>query len=102
DLRKALAGNQNIWLDEPRWRGFMRTTFDPLVEADDLQRNRFLMAARSAAETAGLVKTVAQSLAAALRELESNIHEHSGRPATGILAFQARPPLFEFVAADSG
>jgi hypothetical protein len=46
DLRTALASNRNIWLDEPRCRGFMRTTFDPLIEADDLQRNRFLMPAR--------------------------------------------------------
>jgi hypothetical protein len=102
DLRGALAGNQNIWLDETRRRGFMRTTFDPRIEADDLQRNRFLIAARSAAETSGLLKPVAQSLAAALREMESNIHEHSGAVATGILAFQARPSSFEFIAADSG
>lgn len=102
DLRSALAGNQNIWLDETRRRGFMRTTFDPLVEADDVQRNRFLIAARSAAETSGLPKAVAQYLAAALREMESNIHEHSGAAATGILAFQARSSLFEFVAADGG
>jgi len=102
DLRAALASNQNIWLDETRRRGFMRTTFDPRVEADDLQRNRFLIAARTAAETSGLVKPVAQCLAAALREMESNIHEHSGAAATGILAFQARPSLFEFVAADCG
>jgi hypothetical protein len=78
----------------------MRTAFDPLIEADDLHRNRFLMAARSAAEMAGLVKPVAQCLAAALREMESNIHEHSGRATTGILAYQARPSLFEFVAAE--
>jgi len=102
DLRTALASKQDIWLDGPRRRGFMRTTFSPLVENDDLQRNRFLMAARSAAEAAGLVKPVAQSLAAAMRELESNIHEHSGRAASGILAFQSRASLFEFVAADSG
>jgi hypothetical protein len=102
DFRAALASNQNIWLDGNRRRGFMRTTFDPRVEADDLQRNRFLIAARSAAETAGLVTPVAQSLAAALREMESNIHEHSDAAATGILAFQARPSIFEFVAADSG
>lgn len=102
DLRAALASDQNIWLDETRYRGFMRTTFDPRVEADDLQRNRFLIAARTAAEAAGLVKPVAQCLAAALREMESNIHEHSSAATTGILAFQARPSLFEFVAADSG
>jgi hypothetical protein len=102
DLRAALASNQNIWLDDSRRRGFMRTTFDPRIEADDIQRNRFLIAARSAAETSGLVKTASQSLAAALREMESNIHEHSSATDSGILAFQARPSLFEFVAADSG
>lgn len=102
DLRLALASQQNIWLDGSKGRGFMRTVFDPRVEDDDLQRNRFLIAARSAAESVGFVKSVAQSLAAAMREMESNIHEHSGAAGTGILAFQARPSLFEFVAADSG
>jgi hypothetical protein len=102
DLRSALASRQNIWLDETRRRGFLRTTFDPRIEADDLQRNRFLVAARVAAETTGFGSEVAQSLAAALREMESNIHEHSGAAASGILAYQARPSAFEFVAADSG
>ena len=102
DLRSTLASTQNIWLDGSRRRGFMRTTFDPRHEADDVQRNRFLIAARAAAEAAGLSKPVAQSLAAALREMESNIHEHSTASETGILAFQAHPALFEFVAADCG
>ncbi len=53
---------------------------------DDLQRNRFLMAMRSAAEAASLLWPVAQSLTAALREMESNIHEHSGRESSGVLA----------------
>lgn len=102
DLRAALASDRDIWLDGPRRRGFLRTTFSPLVEGDDLQRNRFLMAARSAAEASGLTKPAAQSLAAAMRELESNIHEHSGRAASGILAFQSHSSVFEFVAADGG
>jgi anti-sigma regulatory factor (Ser/Thr protein kinase) len=102
DLRSALLSPANIWLDGPRRRGFMRTLFNPLEEADDVQRHRFLMAARVAAEEAGFIKSVAQSLTAALREMESNIHEHSDNAASGILAFQARPSLFEFVAADSG
>jgi anti-sigma regulatory factor (Ser/Thr protein kinase) len=102
DLRTALLSQHNIWLDGSRRRGFMRTTFDPLVENDDLQRNRFLIAARSAAECAGLDKRTAQCLAAALREMESNIHEHSRRAASGILAFQSAPNQFEFVAADGG
>lgn len=102
DLRSALAGRDNLWLDGTRSRGFLRTSFDPLIEADDIARNQFLIAARSAAEGSGLSKMVAQCLAAALRELESNIHEHSGAARTGILAFQARPSLFEFIAADNG
>ena len=102
DIRSALASPANIWLDGPRRRGFMRTVFNPLEEDDDIQRHRFLMAARVAAEDVGFVKPVAQYLAAALREMESNIHEHSDRAASGILAFQARPSLFEFVAADGG
>lgn len=102
DLRTALAARDNLWLDGMRSRGFLRTTFDPLSETDDIARNQFLIAARSAAEGCGLSRVVAQCLAAALRELESNIHEHSGASRTGILAFQARPSLFEFVAADNG
>lgn len=62
DLRDALAGSQDIWLDRRQSRGFMRTTFNPLVEADDLQRNRFLMAARSAAEAALHVKPLPSAL----------------------------------------
>src|SRR5690348_4079098 len=33
DLRNALTSKQNLWLDETRRRGFMRTVFDPRVEA---------------------------------------------------------------------
>jgi hypothetical protein len=102
DLRTALASRENLWLDATRSRGFLRTTFDPRVEADDLPRNQFLIAARIAAEKCGLPKKVAQCLAAALREMESNIHEHSGAARTGILAYQAKPSSFEFVAADNG
>jgi hypothetical protein len=80
----------------------MRTTFDPRIESDDLHRDRFLFAARSAAAIAGLTKVVAQSLAAALREMESNIHEHSGAESTGVLAFQAKHSSFQFVVADHG
>ena len=32
DLRIALASRQNIWMDEGRRRGFMRTVFDPRIE----------------------------------------------------------------------
>jgi anti-sigma regulatory factor (Ser/Thr protein kinase) len=100
EMRSALAGNVNVWLDEARKRGFMRTVYDP--EKRDVERTGFLMAVRVAAGQVGLPDSAALSLTAAVRELESNIHEHSERPESGIIAFQARASCFEFVAADSG
>jgi hypothetical protein len=89
DLRTALAGNANIWLDQSRRRGFLRTVLSPSNPEDDVDRTRFLIAARTPADAAGFGTPVAQSLAAALREMESNIHEHSERPETGILSNRA-------------
>jgi hypothetical protein len=102
DLRAALRSSQNIWLDSIERRGFMRTVFDPLNSEDDVPRTRFLIAARKSAEAAGLPVSTAQCMAAALRELESNIREHSEKLQTGLLAFQATHDGFEFVAADNG
>jgi anti-sigma regulatory factor (Ser/Thr protein kinase) len=102
DMRGALRGAENMWLDQRRSRGFMRTVFSPLNPEHDVTRTSFLMGARIAAEQCGLPVKFAQILAAALREMESNIHEHSERPESGLLAFQANTSGFEFVAADSG
>src|SRR5690349_5080597 len=35
DLRTALASDQDIWLDGQQRQGFMRTTFNPLIDRDD-------------------------------------------------------------------
>lgn len=102
DLRSALCSTKNVWLDGMQHRGFLRTVFDPLKIRDDAARTQFLMAARKSAEAVGFPAATAQSLAAAIREMESNVHEHSGKAATGIIVFQARPSDFEFVVADGG
>jgi hypothetical protein len=102
DLRAALVARRSLWFDEMRHRGFLRTVFDPEKSEDDTVRTQFLMGLRVSAEAVGFPLATAQSLAAAIREMESNIHEHSGFSASGILAFQARHAIFEFVAADSG
>jgi hypothetical protein len=102
DLRSALRSARNVWLDGMQHRGFLRTVFDPLRVRDDPARTQFLMAARRSAEAIGFPASTAQSLAAAIREMESNVHEHSAEAATGIIVFQARPSDFEFVVADSG
>jgi anti-sigma regulatory factor (Ser/Thr protein kinase) len=102
DLRSALRGAENVWLDGIRHRGFLRTVFDLSKVRDDPARTQFLMAARKSAEAVGFAAATAQSLAAAIREMESNVHEHSGKAATGIIVFQAQPSDFEFVVADGG
>jgi hypothetical protein len=45
---------------------------------------------------------VAQSLAAAIREMETNVYEHSDNAPSGLLAFNAETESFEFVVADCG
>jgi hypothetical protein len=102
DLRAALRSARDVWLDGMQHRGFLRTVLDPLKNCDDPARTQFLMAARKSAEAVGFPSATAQSLAAAIREMESNIHEHSERAATGIVVFQARPSDFEFVVAAAG
>ena len=76
--------------------------FNPLSEADAPLRTDFLMSARKAAEAVGLPVAVAQSLTAAMRELETNIHEHSDQATTGLIAYRASQSEFEFVVADAG
>ncbi len=102
DLQVAIRGSQNVWLDSQQHSGFLRTVFDPLQSRDDATRTHFLMAVRKAAEAVGFTIPTSQSLAAAIREMESNVHEHSGKAITGIIAFQARPGDFEFVVGDAG
>ena len=102
DFRSALTGTNTIWLDGPRLRGLLPTTSRPHTEGQELTRTSFLLAARKAAETVGFPVAIAQSLVAAMREMESNIHEHSGAVKSGIIAYYARPLVFEFVIADAG
>lgn len=102
DLRAALSGTNISWFDGSRRRGLLRTIINPLDADHDLVRTGFLLAGRQAAEAVGFPVPIAQSLSAAIREMESNIHEHSERPRTGILAYQALDSGFEFVIADAG
>ena len=80
--------------------GYVRTT----CGGDTGSRlTAFLMRAKRAGrELSGLPAEVSGQLVAAMRELESNIHEHSGAPRTGVLAYKAGPGDFEFVVADHG
>ena len=101
-LVSALEGEEESWMSPTqRHLGFISTVRRGLD--GDRRFTGFLMNAKRAGhEVAGLPAAVAGQLAAAMEELENNIHEHAGAPDTGILAYRAEPGVFEFVAADRG
>jgi hypothetical protein len=99
DLWQALDGSQRVWYGSPdRAVGLMRLT----AESNPLAWTDFAMSLKRAGVAAGLSADWAAQSTAAVREMESNIHEHSGASATGILAYRSVPGLFEFVVADLG
>jgi hypothetical protein len=59
-------------------------------------------AKRAAQDITRLPGTTPGQLVAAMEEMESNIHEHSNAPASGVIAFRAVPEQFEFVILDQG
>jgi hypothetical protein len=98
----ALQEDRECWLSSDDHRiGFIRAV--RRLPGGDTRLTGFLMdAQRAARDVARLPGTTPGQLAAAMQELENNIHEHSDAPDTGILAFRAAPDVFEFVAADRG
>jgi hypothetical protein len=100
----ALHDDHECWVKAiDRRMGFIRTNRSTLNADTDTLITSFLMdAQRAARNVAGLSDSTSGQLVAAMEELESNIHEHSEAPDTGILAFRATPNVFEFVAADRG
>ena len=98
----ALKEDREFWVDpHERRMGFVRALRS---EPDGNARLTGLLmdAKRAAANTAQLPGSAPAQLAAAMGEMESNIHEHSEAPETGMLAFRAAPGIFEFVALDRG
>jgi anti-sigma regulatory factor (Ser/Thr protein kinase) len=77
-----------------------RNTTTPDRDAE-LSWVAFRQKAQQAAELS-LPKPIAQGLLGAMTEIEDNIHLHSGRPDTGMVAFRGSAEEFEFVVADSG
>lgn len=71
-------------------------------DSDGTRFTGFRVAAMKAAEAAGFPTADARQLSAAMGELRSNIVEHSGAVATGLLCFAWRDGRFEFGAVDRG
>ncbi len=74
----------------------------PEWSEDDTPWMGFQLAAQRAAGAMGFHRRTAAQFAAALGEMFSNVHEHSGAPSSGIAAFMCGRDAFEFAVADSG
>ncbi len=102
-LASALGHENEYWsgpdlLEEV---GFVRTAAES--EAYERRLTTLLVRARAAGQrVAGLPKVLAGQLVAAMRELESNVHEHAEAPDSGVIAYRAEAGAFEFVVADQG
>lgn len=97
----ALQGNRERWMSKDGRLGFIRAR--RTGPSADTYLTAFLMdVQRAARDVAQLPGTTPGQLAAAMEEMENNIHEHSNASETGILVFRAVPGIFEFVAADRG
>jgi anti-sigma regulatory factor (Ser/Thr protein kinase) len=98
--REIASGRANWVCPDGRRIGFLRTT--ATVPSDERAWTAFGLAAQQAAVASGFSARIASQLAAAIGEMHSNIYEHSGASATGLVAFRVGANRFEFVAADRG
>ena len=81
--------------------GFIRSTQQ--TDQYEIRLNTLLVRAMTAAQRiSGLTKNSSKQLIAAMKELESNIQEHSLAIETGLIAFRADRGVFEFVIYDRG
>lgn len=89
------------WLSPNAHLGFIRTR--DYSESWYTESTSFLMkAGKAARDISKLPGSVPGQMAAAIQELEGNIHEHSEAVSTGVLVFRATHGVFEFAVADHG
>ena len=100
---RALVNKSSFWSGPgaSEETGFVRTEY--WSERYDTRLTALLVRAKKAGHSvAGLSVQVAGQLAAAMQELESNIHEHAQSSGIGVIAYRAESGAFEFVVSDQG
>jgi hypothetical protein len=99
---RALAEQRERWTgSDGRRMGFIKAIRTSKDAESDF--TGFLIdAQRAAREVTRLPGHAPGQLVAAMRELESNIHEHSEAAGTGLVAFRAASDRFEFAVTDRG
>jgi len=101
-LQRALHDRRAVWADEidPR-AGFIRVRREH-TDVENLRWISFLSGFGRAARSAGLSKAMASQLTGVVKEMEDNIHWHSKRHRSGLIAYVSHESIFEFVVVDSG
>lgn len=100
-LAEALSSNQMGYaVNGQSAAAAIRVTWDHSKSEERLYE--FCSLAQAAAERIGIHRKTAVQLVGTIQEFEDNIHEHSHRSASGLVAFSASKGEFEFVVADEG
>jgi anti-sigma regulatory factor (Ser/Thr protein kinase) len=81
---------------------FPLSRYDLSAQGQNAFRDQWTKHAENAAVASGLPRILVTGLMGAIGELQDNVFEHSGRPASGLLAYGASNGAFEFVVADAG
>jgi len=101
-VQRALRYQSAIWADAVNPKaGFIRVRRDH-TDVQNADWISFLFGFSRAARNSGLSKATASQLTGVVKEMEDNIHWHSLRPRSGLIAYASHESMFEFVVVDSG
>ncbi|MCW5829966.1 MAG: hypothetical protein KIT79_11705 [Deltaproteobacteria bacterium] len=102
-FRANLLSNDRYWnCGDTKDIGFIISNKNGAVDESDVYRTSFLLDAEHCAVRAGFSRQTAKELIGAIRELEDNIYAHSGKSASGLIAYQRIERHFSFVVRDLG
>jgi hypothetical protein len=96
----ALSQGRRSWTSPEGLIGFLRLS--PMKPDDETEEIAFKLHAQQAASTVGFSPRVAAQLIGAFEEIQGNVYDHSGAPASGLATFLATARKFEFVVSDAG
>ena len=101
-LQAELRKRHSFWIAPAALgAGFLRIRRDH-TDVENIAWVSFRLAFNRAVRQAGFAKSVADQLTGVLQEMEDNIHCHSNRSRSGIVAYLTHPSVFEFVVMDRG
>ena len=99
-LGTALHNGRRMWTCRKLGLGFLRLHATP--PDDEMTENAYKLEAQRAAAAVGFPPKLAAQLIGAFEEMHGNVYDHSGAPATGLVAYRATARRFEFVVSDGG